>query len=368
MKSSAPLLVILFTTASNSTLLDKTTCPSDKKLLKITLTTDDNPSQISWTLRNDKDELIAASQPHKYEGLTVYEHNACLNHGEFKVVVRDSGKDGLCCDNGEGGYVISVDGEVIREINGEYAFEKDEFQFEVVESTTTMMRRSTTAQHVIEQSNESVDSEDWTNFDYTHTKFCGPKIVGGYEEAVAQCGPSRKCGLESKQGQYGSSGNDCPKGLMCYADIPCTNGPGESAVAVSLIEDFVYSEMSSSSQATTESMASTSSGNSNMSEMNNAMTMTSRGSYCGLSYEEALDACSPETHCSFDENCLVGKCFPDISCNYSGKDIASLEKDGQKEGLVVSNMMEDVTSFALRKEVHFQLLIMCLAGFGAFLI
>jgi hypothetical protein len=353
MKSASPFAIILLTAASDAKLMNTVPCPDGKQLWKITLTTDANPSQTSWTLRNGKGKLIGASQPNKYESSTTYEHTACLKPGVFKFSIRDVNGDGLCCDDGEGGYVLSVNEEVIREVSGEYVFQKDEFQFEVVESITTTADQEADAQ----------DTQDWTGFDYAHNKFCGPKIVGGYDMAVSQCGPATKCGLESKQGQYGSSGNDCPKGLMCYADIHCGNGPGESALGSSVVDGFVAAEISASFTSGNDNAAN---GKPFVSGVKNAMTMTNRGSYCGSSYEKALMSCSPESHCSADDDCLSGRCFPDISCTYSGEDIQS-DSDNQ-DGSIVSSMLEDVASSASRNEFRkpYHGVWLGLAGIGAF--
>ena len=41
------------------------------------------------------------------------------------------------------------------------------------------------------------------------------------------------CGLKTVSNQYGSHGNDCPRGLMCYSDIVCGNGPKAQNVLTS---------------------------------------------------------------------------------------------------------------------------------------
>jgi hypothetical protein len=261
---------------------------------------------------------------------------------------------------------------VIRTIDGEYMFEIDEFQFEVVPSSMAAGSNAgnisnVDAADIIEthdidalyNSTEGMDQQDWTGFDYAHSKFCGPKIVGGYDIAVSQCGPATMCGLSTKNDHYGSSGNDCPHGLMCYADIQCGNGPGESAVSVSLLDEFVMDEINNNS---TGSFG----GRPIVSEVKNIMTMTNRGSYCGSSYQEALGNCSPDMHCSTDDDCVSGLCYPEISCTYSGEDIAEAKKeDNEEESVIVSSMLNDVTSFALRNEVRLNLFGLGAVGFVA---
>lgn len=362
MKSASPLSIILL--ASTST----TACPVGKHLWKLSLTTDANPSQTSWELHNGKGKLIGAYKAGKYEPLDVYEHSSCLNPGVFTFIIRDDG-DGLCCEHGQGGYILTVDDVVIRKIEEEYMFEIDEFQFEVVTSSTTTSSTASSVGTVAAidpiQKQEmdalynttEIDQQDWTNFDYSHSKFCGPKIVGGYDIAVSQCGPATICGLSTKNDHYGSSGNDCPQGLMCYADIQCGNGPGESAISTSLFDEFIYDEINSTVGI---------SGKPIVSEVKNIMTMTNRGSYCGSSYQEALGNCSPDTHCSTDNDCISGFCFADISCTYSGEDIADVKKDGEKgESVIVSSMLEDAANFASRNEVRLHLIGLVIVGLVA---
>ena len=253
---------------------------------------------------------------------------------------------------------MSLDGDVIRETSGDQAFDVEEFQFDVVDKTTPST--STTEMPAAAQLNEVGADEDWSDFDYTHSKFCGPKIVGGYDVAIAQCRPSTKCGLSSKQGQYGSSGNDCPPGLMCYAEISCKNGPGEQSGTNAIntpANESTGLKGNNSGKVTVHGVKST-------------MITSTRGSYCGISYKRALENCSPEAHCSTDDDCISGTCFPDISCTYSGDDLApSGKNETGEEGLIVSSMMQDVTSSGSRSEIMVQnhLLAFILLGFRAFL-
>ena len=324
----------------------KTECPDLKHPWKITLTTDSNPIETTWELRNGKGRVVASNSP-EYEKQGTYEHTACLKPGTFTFEIRDSGQDGLCCNNGDGGYVLTLDEDVIREINGNQTFDMEQFQFDVVDKTST----STTEIPTSAPQNEIGIDEDWSDFDYTHSKFCGPKIVGGYDVAIAQCKPSTKCGLSSKQNQYGSSGNDCPPGLMCYADISCRNGPGATTSEIEA----------------TEFKGSSNSGKVTVSEVNTAMITSTRGSYCGKSYKQALENCSPNAHCSTDDDCISGTCFSDISCTYSG-DVTSINGGNETgdDGFIVSSMMQDVTSLGSKSEIGH--LLWFVLGLSAFLI
>ena len=412
MKLTAPLSIIVLL-SKYITANTVTSCSDNAKLWKITITTDDHPSETSWTLRNERGTVVASGNSYSTED--TYESTSCLTLGmTFTFSIKDEGKDGLCCIHGEGGYLMTVDGTVIKQVSGGHAFQVEEFQFEVAKTSAStgilalrneepyvpliledeevvktitgssafadedpnlqLMFEDSSISSITEE--ELLISDDWTNFDYTHPKFCGPKIVGGYDIAVSLCSPSTLCGFSSKQNQYGSSGNDCPKGLMCYADISCMNGPGpynvpEETVSHEATEtlnepsalgkfttDSTEKNVISLDESNTDSLdISSDTGKSNNSDSTEAkeyeengntdkvvtvaeakhiMTIT-RGSYCGISYVEALSTCAPSLHCSSDDDCILPEsCYSDISCTHS--------EDLMEENAIVSSMMEDVSS------------------------
>eukprot|EP00956_Cyclotella_meneghiniana_P043715 scaffold284381_cov83-Cyclotella_meneghiniana.AAC.3 len=86
---------------------------------------------------------------------------------------------------------------------------------------------------ILDEITETTSTVDpWENYNPKWSKFCGPKIVGGYAIAIAQCSPQTMCGLSTVSDHYGSNGNDCPKGLMCFSDITCENTPPDSSNAL----------------------------------------------------------------------------------------------------------------------------------------
>jgi len=94
-----------------------TKCPSSEQALwSLALLTDSNPSEIKWSLKQSSTNtlmLVGPPSDQQYEANTLYEGEVCILKG-FKYVFRiqDSGGDGMCCESGEGGFTMSVDGEV----------------------------------------------------------------------------------------------------------------------------------------------------------------------------------------------------------------------------------------------------------------
>jgi hypothetical protein len=102
--------------------------------------------------------------------------------------------------------------------------------FSTTDSNTQLFANGTTYSPTI---SPPPSTDPWATFNPRHSKFCGPKIVGGYLQAVDQCSPMTMCGLKSTSDHYGANGNDCPKGMMCFSDIVCMNGPNAVEGALS---------------------------------------------------------------------------------------------------------------------------------------
>ncbi|KAL3769765.1 hypothetical protein ACHAWO_011293 [Cyclotella atomus] len=207
--------------------------------------------------------------------------------------------------------------------------------------------------------------ENWTNFDYSeYTRFCGPKVVGGYDIAVSQCGPLTVCGVNVTSTHYGSSGNDCPEGNMCYSDIACGNGPGPDTtttpsstetVTTSIIadtttintteiaEEIMNTTTSSSSTATSEITTNevpttTESITTTTTTPYNPVLLTTRAAFCGSFYAEAVLNCGTKTMCTSSNNCDdEEECFENVSCTYDpnvmNDDVAEEEGDVETASL-----------------------------------
>ena len=79
---------------------------------------------------------------------------------------------------------MEVDGEVVvQSLEDEMLCVRD-FPFVVVSTTATSTTLAT---------NTKAPVSDWTNCDISHSKCCGPKVVGGYVIAIEQCSPLTAC-------------------------------------------------------------------------------------------------------------------------------------------------------------------------------
>lgn len=83
----------------------KAQCPGDEKEVVITITPDDYPQEISWTLTAGSEEIASGGS----SGTTIcVEPEICLT---FRIM--DSAGDGICCQYGNGSYTVTLDGSVV---------------------------------------------------------------------------------------------------------------------------------------------------------------------------------------------------------------------------------------------------------------
>ena len=168
---------------------------------------------------------------------------------------------------------------------------------------------------------------NYTSLTPGHTRFCGPKLVGGYDKAVAMCSPLTECGFVVLESHYGGNGNDCPEGLMCFADIICDKMPSHRPSSIPSVLPTESNDPTFFGQSKHPSMEPTISRRpSRPSDWSPGEdTMTSRGSYCGSSHDDALASCSLQiTNCFTDDDCNgpgavvdgwgMKRCYSDISC------------------------------------------------------
>ncbi len=239
---------------------------------------------------------------------------------------------------------------------------------------------------------------DWSIHDDTHTRYCGPRSVGGYEVAKKYCSPQTKCGVAAvEQGTYGGSGNDCKGrkyvdleetiegigsnqiGYMCFTDIRCVSPSNSPSVSPSLspsttmipstnptnIPTIVPSTSGSptingKTKSPTLSPTNPRPSTSPTTETNtptgspvNVATMKIRGYFCGTTYANAIETCNASRQCNTNEDCnsnnvgddeeVEEKCFPNVSCEFLTSESGELgEYDSSSSTTTTTDGVEGV--------------------------
>lgn len=99
-------------------------CGINEKLVQIFVTTDEYPTEISWTLTNVvTNEVIASTEEGFANGiLQTYVEEVCVpNNVCLDFTINDGFGDGICCLYGAGGYEVYYDGELYFS-GGDYQF------------------------------------------------------------------------------------------------------------------------------------------------------------------------------------------------------------------------------------------------------
>ena len=87
-------------------------CPSDWMTVKVNVTADNYPDEISWTLVSvcGTGITLSSSTNSYLDSSFRLSATECLPRGEYVFTITDTAGDGICCDFGRGEYVILVDG------------------------------------------------------------------------------------------------------------------------------------------------------------------------------------------------------------------------------------------------------------------
>jgi hypothetical protein len=96
---------------------------SPSAVVSLILTLDDHGSDVTWTLSTDADEALYEGGPYTdgHNG-ALDSTGLCLTNGCYVFTINDFFGNGLCCDEGEGGYVIrDASGLVYAQSDGRYA-------------------------------------------------------------------------------------------------------------------------------------------------------------------------------------------------------------------------------------------------------
>lgn len=90
--------------------------------IRLTLTFDDYPDETSWNLRNANNQIIYTSggtYSEAYAGTTI-EVEFCLPEGCYTFNIIDSQNDGICCQYGQGSYVLKGPNGVVIASGGNF--------------------------------------------------------------------------------------------------------------------------------------------------------------------------------------------------------------------------------------------------------
>merc|ERR1712176_437891 len=104
------------------------TTPSGCVMFVISLNTDAYGYETSFTLINDftQGTRLAGGL---YSSSKSFDEVTCLDNGRYIFTISDSHGDGMCCNSGQGGYKLTLGGEVLKE-GGEFG-EYESFVVEV---------------------------------------------------------------------------------------------------------------------------------------------------------------------------------------------------------------------------------------------
>lgn len=79
----------------------------DSAPVVLDLTTDDYPEETTWDVKDSSGSKVSEGSPS--DPNTLHTTEMCLASDEYTFVIRDAYSDGICCEYGNGGYVIKVE-------------------------------------------------------------------------------------------------------------------------------------------------------------------------------------------------------------------------------------------------------------------
>ena len=107
-------------------------CPSGQALMVLTVKGDSKSRKQNIFIvkkRNaSKKFKIAAWKKKKFPNNQNTVYKKCLDTSEcYKTIMKDKGKDGMCCDNGVGGYDVTFNGVTIKDTLTDFSFVNGKF-------------------------------------------------------------------------------------------------------------------------------------------------------------------------------------------------------------------------------------------------
>lgn len=109
---------------------------SNTQVTSFEITLDNYPMETSWRIENENgDTLYAASGTYETTQIT---ESICLGIGCYEFIIKDSGGDGICCNYGQGSYILTDESEYTLASGGNFSFsETTEFCITTVNDIET---------------------------------------------------------------------------------------------------------------------------------------------------------------------------------------------------------------------------------------
>jgi hypothetical protein len=98
-------------------------CHSDETWFQLSLKTDLYPAETEWELSNTAKTVIIKGGPYEVAN-EEYKESMCIPNDAYVFQMKDKYGDGMCCDNGAGSYLVSMDGVELAS-GGEFGLEED---------------------------------------------------------------------------------------------------------------------------------------------------------------------------------------------------------------------------------------------------
>ncbi|NND35482.1 MAG: zinc metalloprotease [Saprospiraceae bacterium] len=112
--------------SNNATNFSLTASGGNQMLLVIQ--PDDYAGDISWMIRNEAGTKVASGGGYKDGRISLIKEEICLPNGCYRLIVKDSYGDGICCDYGEGWYELrSGTGDILAASDGYYGYRETQW-------------------------------------------------------------------------------------------------------------------------------------------------------------------------------------------------------------------------------------------------
>merc|ERR1711982_179131 len=89
--------------------------PCTGSSFELLLTTDNYPTETSWTLLNECTNQEESQGGDYQDANTDYVEELCIPSGEYTFTIHDSYGDGICCSYGSGSYALKYNGNFVKE-------------------------------------------------------------------------------------------------------------------------------------------------------------------------------------------------------------------------------------------------------------